>query len=173
PRAVLRPRAGPPPPPFERQPNHITMVAFSLDGLRAATGNRHGTIQLWEPPPGQPIGQPFGPTGRKSRLTALAFTPDGQGILAGTTTRQPRDSASSGDVQIWQTATGEPRSQPIKLPGWVVAFSPDGRLLAAVSSGQNANFGDSDVLIFEVATGRQVGPPLVHDRPVRDAVAFS
>ena len=127
-----------------------------------------GTLQ-----PGRPIGKPFGPTGRKARLSELAFTPDGRGILAGTTTRQPRDPNSSGDAQIWDAATGKPRSEPVKLPGWVTAFSPDGRLLAAISNDPTSQFEATQVGVFEVDTGRQVGATLVHDRPVHKAVAFS
>ena len=156
PRAVLRPQAAPAAPPFEGERNDVSLVAFSPSGEIAATGNRHGTIQLWEPSSGQPIGKSFGPTGRKARLTALAFTPDGRGILAGTTTRQPRDPRSSGDAQVWDAATGKPTSEPVKLPGWVTAFSPDGRLLAAVSSDPDSQFEATRVGVFEVKTGRQV-----------------
>jgi WD40 repeat protein/tetratricopeptide (TPR) repeat protein/tRNA A-37 threonylcarbamoyl transferase component Bud32 len=173
PHAALRPRTAPPAPPFERQPDQINLVAYSPDGARAATGNYHGTIQLWDTATGQPIGEPFGPTGRKARLTALAFTPDGRGLLAGTTTREPRDPDSSGDAQVWDVATGRPRSQPVKVPGWVAAFSRDGRLLAAISNELDAKFQSTRVRFFEAATGRQVGSPLTHDRPVHDAIAFS
>jgi len=76
-------------------------------------------------------------------LTAVAFSPDGKTLAAGT---------GSGSVQLWEVLTGAERRRFAGHDGWVgsVAFAPDGRVLA--SGGH-----DTTVLLWDV-TGRRGAP---------------
>ena len=81
--------------------------------------------------------------GGEVNLTAVAFSPDGKTLAAGT---------GSGSVQLWEVLTGAERRRFTGHHGWVgsVAFAPDGRVLA--SGGH-----DTTVLLWDV-TGRRSAP---------------
>ncbi|MFD7132860.1 hypothetical protein [Streptomyces sp. NPDC059894] len=54
-----------------------------------------------------------------------------------------------------------------------VAFSPDGKLLATAAGGRSGHHDDRTVRLWDPATGRPVGSPLVADAGAVYAVAFS
>jgi WD40 repeat protein len=86
--------------------------------------------------------------------TALAFTPDGAGLVTGD---------PFGDVALWDLGTGQPLRTFVGARGFVTAaaVSPDGQLLAVgTSAGQ--------VAIWELATGRPTAPLLAAAGLVRD-----
>jgi WD40 repeat protein len=66
--------------------------------------------------------------GHRSRVRALAVSPDGQWIASGD---------ESGELIAWDGKTGEPLNQPVKVhDGWIFSldFSSDSRALASGSS---------------------------------------
>jgi WD40 repeat protein len=124
-------------------------VAFSPDGQRLASISRGSAeggrpvpceVVIWDLSQEKPVLTLPGLTelAGNSGFTSVAFSPDGK-----------RLAASEGrTVRVWDTATGE---EVLTLPGHEgvvrrVAYSPDGRRLAAASQ-------DRSVKIWDAATG--------------------
>jgi eukaryotic-like serine/threonine-protein kinase len=127
-------------------------AAITRDGRRLAafTGPQLyvGDLDKWRPGAGQSTVLTLRPHGKL--LVDMAYSPDGKWLA---TTGQDQDE--SWAVKLWDAATGkEVRSIPWpKEPvssGWdcPVAFSPDGRLLAATGAGL--------VKVWEVRSGQEV-----------------
>ena len=129
----------------------VSSVAFGTtpDGrLLLARGGDDGTVRVWDPVTGTPIGQPL--TGHTDWVNSVAFgtTPDGRLLLA--------SGGNDRTVRVWEPVTGTPVGRPLTgHVGWVksVAFgtTPDGRLLLA-SGGERGT-----VQLWNPVTGTRVG----------------
>jgi WD40 repeat protein len=137
----------------------VDAVAFSPDGSTLASGGDYGDIRLFDVPGGQPIGAPL--TGHTNVVTSLAFSPDGDTLASG---------SADSTIRLWDA-----RSRQLGAPlpaGWVntVAFSPDAKTLA---SGAGANPGEGAIQLWDAATRRPIGTPLLTGAEPVLSVAFS
>ncbi|HEX2326457.1 MAG TPA: WD40 repeat domain-containing protein, partial [Chloroflexota bacterium] len=119
-------------------------VAFSPDGLHLAAGRANGRMALWSNSARRPL--PNSLAGHPAEVYALAFNP-----------RRPLLAYSNGGgtIEVFDQAMGAFVSpSPAPLSGSVrqLAFSPDGRALAAVGSGT-----DNSVTLWDVVRGEPAG----------------
>ena len=135
--------------------NEVTIVAFSPDGRRLASGSDDGTVRLWDAESGKLV-QTL--EGHSHEVWAVAFSPDGRRLASGSFDKT---------VRLWDAESGKPVQT---LEGhsrgvWAVAFSPDGRRLASGSV-------DKTVRLWDAESGKPVKTLEGHSHEVR-AVAFS
>jgi WD40 repeat protein len=109
-----------------------TALAFSADGTMRAQLGYDGTVQLERFPDGELL-RSFAGAAPVKIINSLAFSPDGAWLAA----------SGTQTVATWRTADGSPGPVGISAtagrPPSVVAFSPDGGLLAV---------GDDDGAVF-------------------------
>jgi WD40 repeat protein len=120
---------------FTGHNNRLLSLAFSPDGQTLASGALDGSITLWDVAQGQPRGQPF--IGHEGAVWSVAFSPDGQMLASG---------GEDKSVILWDIssmlnpglASGQLLGEPLTGDNrqvWSVVFSPNGRFLAAGSTG--------------------------------------
>ena len=121
-------------------------VVFSPSGTLLAAGGGDGTVRLWNPATGQPVGAPLRATSSTVYgAPAVAFSPNGTLLATG---------ELDGTVRVWNPAADRPVGAPLQTgsgpDGGVigVAFSRSGKLLASVSL-------DGTVRLWNMATQGQ------------------
>lgn len=130
-------------------------LSFSPNGRILATGSQATGVFLWDTVTGGRIGRPL-------KGDNVAFSPTGRLLAA--TTGVPDD----GTVILRDRKGGPARQLETGSDSlvWDLAFSPDGRTLAA---GDN----DGNVVLWDVPSGRRLGEPLTGHTTRVDNVAFS
>jgi eukaryotic-like serine/threonine-protein kinase len=126
----------------------VSSLAFSPDGKRILTGNRRGTIMLWDAGAGRPIGKPMPHPGN---VRLVAFSPDGNTLFA----------SDGSEAALWNAATGQRIGETIfhKLCKYPATFSRDGKAVLICN--------DKTARVWSAATGRPIGRPLIHSSDVQ------
>jgi WD40 repeat protein len=131
------------------------LAAFSPDGAALAAAaspfpNERGRIHLWETDSGREL---FTLPGVNAAVDGLAFAPDGKTLAALCRSEAPGGGLAF-EVLLWEAAADkEPRSftqfTVVARGGRrSLAFSPDGRLLAA-------SYGAGSLTVWDLSTGKE------------------
>ena len=140
---------------------YVTGVAFSPNGSRLATACEDEVARVWKLDGDE---EPLLFQAHKLPVTGVAWSPDGK--LLATSAGDDTRPTKSGEVKLWDAATGEvQQSFELHTKGATgVAFSMDGKHLA--SSGI-----DEHVNIYDLAAKKPLGFYAGHSRPT-NAVLF-
>jgi WD40 repeat protein len=116
-----------------------SVVAFSPDGQRLATGHLNGTVGLWDVATGQAL---LTISGHASPVCYLAYSPDGKRLAT---------ASQDNTVKLWDAITGQVLTAISGHADGVlsIAFSPDGKRLAIGDWG-------GTVTVCDVATGQEL-----------------
>lgn len=148
---------------------NVTALAFNPSGTELVSGAGDGRLFLWDGVSGELV-QRF--DGHAAFVHDVVFSPDGRLFLS---------VSDDARLILWDGVSGETRFTYTHPTDVItsVAFSPDGRLFAAGAGTTRyvANFDlttqrDARILLWETATGAEVGQLAGHTGPVT-AVAFS
>jgi WD40 repeat protein/serine/threonine protein kinase len=121
-------------------------VVFSTDGQYFATASQDHTVRIWDATSGDPVGDPFG--GHSADVWSAAFVPGSDTIIS---------ADSDGKIIEWNIT--KPQSLATVLADsqdglLTVAYSPDGKILAAAggNTAENSGSGDNNIRLWDTAT---------------------
>jgi WD40 repeat protein len=123
-------------------------VAFSPDSQLLAcafgSGQQGATVKIWELSTGREVLALSSP----KEVCRVQFSPDRRRIAT---------ADVGGTVKLWDAQTGEEQRTILGPTQWItgLAFSPDGRVLAAVA-GNISGYPDQNVNVWDAATGQRL-----------------
>ncbi|MRR18509.1 MAG: WD40 repeat domain-containing protein, partial [Deltaproteobacteria bacterium] len=135
----------------------ILSLAFSPDGRKLAAGGFTSDIMIWDAKTGRDVKAI--PVGGKylSSATSITFSPDGSRIAAASILSEGND-VHRHIIQLFDAKTGN----RIRIIGEQteqfasVAFSPDGKYLAAGTGVYGAAVSDAAVRLWDVKSGKEL-----------------
>ena len=131
----------------------IRRIATDAAGRWAVTASDDKTARVWEVATGRQVMvlRPPQDVGNEGKLGAVAISPDGSTVAVGGWTGYDWDQETS--IYLFDRVSGHLTKRIAGLPNVVyhLAYSPDGRWLAASLWGANG------VRLFEAASGNEVG----------------
>ena len=132
--------------------DHVTSAVFSPDEKQILTACADKYVRLWDVTTGTRIDS----FKHRDNVTSAIFSPDGKLIL----------SVSNNSAQLWNLTAGK-QIYLLKHDDLVrsAVFSLSGKLILTASR-------DSTARLWDVPTGKQIGPVMKHNDEVR-SVAFS
>jgi WD40 repeat protein len=134
--------------------HQVRSVDFSRNGDELAATTLGGVV-LWDLATHAKPRTLIGSSGQE--MYSVAFSPDGKRLAF---------AGSNGAIYLWNlTGASQPRIMRSGSPINSIAFSPNGRTLVAG--------GAAAVTLWNVATGRQSGPPLAGQLAAVYSVAFN
>lgn len=125
---------------FGGNADDLWAAAFSPDGEYMLIGGRYYSPGLWKVASGQ---QSRCLEGHRAPITSISFSLDSYYVLTGSEDSEGSDNT----IRLWELATGR-EVRRYEHAGTVVAFSPDGGHIRAVSG--------KYIYLWETATGREL-----------------
>jgi WD40 repeat protein/class 3 adenylate cyclase len=137
----------------------VTAVAWSPKGSLLAVGGK-GQLRLWDVGGRPRLVRSL--AGLSGTVQQAAFSPDGRLVAAVDGDKPQGPGPPVGHLAVWRVDSRPSLAPPLDLhtDGWTVAFSPDGKLLAAGDGDGNVRVLDALSIRLE-RTLHAVGPPNV------------
>src|SRR5262245_4149405 len=121
----------------------VLAVSFTPDGASLASGAFDQSVRLWDT---KTWAERRLLKGVRSEVRALTISPDGKTLVTG----------GVGEMILWNSGTGEKvRALNAGATVWAVAFSPEGKTLAAGVGDPKAD-GEGGVQIWDASTGERL-----------------
>jgi WD40 repeat protein len=175
-----------------RHPSPVRALAFAPDGRTFATADQEDRLRRWETETGQPLGSPWHDPDKKPRehYHGLSFTPDGSHLVVDShealrlwetatgrlvVTLPNLGFAWAADGKWLALIPGDPykdKAEGVAVRIWDMDRRKRHGLAGTASNDHSLDFhpgsrivattGDRAAGLWDVATGKPIGPPLEH-----------